>query len=436
MVHRARSSVVDRMCIQCDAPDCQAWGPTKRCARCMRNYYCSRACQVADWKEHKTYCKEPPKTKYEKLVSAEEDNEELMLNALGGILASTEDGDSDEAINTECPICFASPPNNPVVLSACRHCFCYNCLIEWQKHAAVEAALHQNTIIGSKSGTPCPYCKSTETEDVEEELLEKVDFLLSIVKMPITGEKEREALRKQALRCVDKVLRAENAKMEAYVTKAKILLALGRHSEAIRAADEAMDENEKREAHPLIVLCGAAKAALVRGDMAEYYSKIEAIGEQKADFPSTPLSLLSNYAECRLIKCEALEAQNDLQGALDLYRDVTSELKLQDGEEDSKLHEMTCKSMVGIARCNYGLDKLERAITMSESAIESYRHRPNVHKYKALSLQKLGKLDEAITVMQQAVLYETPWNLDDTHNAQVWQLYKELCAERDAQQNS
>ena len=39
---------------------------TKRCVKCLQVWYCSRECQVADWKTHKKYCnKEKDKVKME-----------------------------------------------------------------------------------------------------------------------------------------------------------------------------------------------------------------------------------------------------------------------------------------------------------------------------------------------------------------------------------
>eukprot|EP00771_Trimastix_marina_P000281 gnl/Trimastix_PCT/1299.p2 GENE.gnl/Trimastix_PCT/1299~~gnl/Trimastix_PCT/1299.p2 ORF type:complete len:435 (-),score=135.56 gnl/Trimastix_PCT/1299:590-1894(-) len=45
----------------CERPRCAECGApaTKKCARCKSEWYCSRACQVARWKEHKPHCKAP-----------------------------------------------------------------------------------------------------------------------------------------------------------------------------------------------------------------------------------------------------------------------------------------------------------------------------------------------------------------------------------------
>jgi len=427
---------IDRMCIQCDGPNCEAWGPAKRCSRCRCRYYCSVACQKADWKLHKKKCSLSFKSQFENLVASglDQDTADSFLKSIAG------DEKKTEAVNTECPICFANPPNNAITLKACGHAFCYTCLIEWQKRFAMEASMNQGVQVG-ESGTPCPCCKNTDTEDVEGTLLNKAKFLINHatrVNLPIYSEEQSEALKREALDCVDKVLMAENAGMDAYVTKAKILLALGRHSDAIRAADEALLENGIRESHPLCVLSQEAKAAEARGDMAEYHRKILAMGDSKDSFPLhlLPRSRLSfdSRGQCKLIKAKALEAQNKTGAAFDLYTELFEEFNKKQKESDvdtPETDETIVSLLTGLAHCSYELGKLAHAIAYSNGLMESRRHHPGVRKYKALSLKKLGKLDEAITEMQRAILYETPWNVDENHNSEVWRLYKELCAEKD-----
>jgi len=43
------------ICIKCGKPS------TKRCSKCLHTYYCSRECQVKDWKSHKVSCISPLK---------------------------------------------------------------------------------------------------------------------------------------------------------------------------------------------------------------------------------------------------------------------------------------------------------------------------------------------------------------------------------------
>ena len=41
----------------CQADGCEVFsGETKKCSGCRSLYYCSRSCQVADWKRHKPMC--------------------------------------------------------------------------------------------------------------------------------------------------------------------------------------------------------------------------------------------------------------------------------------------------------------------------------------------------------------------------------------------
>ena len=43
----------------CAYEDCQEKRAVKRCSRCKWATYCSRECQLKDWKSHKQYCEEP-----------------------------------------------------------------------------------------------------------------------------------------------------------------------------------------------------------------------------------------------------------------------------------------------------------------------------------------------------------------------------------------
>lgn len=81
-----------------------------------------------------------------------------------------------------------------------------------------------------------------------------------------------------------------------------------------------------------------------------------------------------------------------------------------------------------LTRVYYELQDYEAAIMCGDSAIEMNRHYDGVYKYLALTHKSLGNIDEAISVMKRAVLYETPW---DTQNVlQVKALLAELEEEK------
>ena len=57
----AMSAFVDRAEATGGSDKCVACGKVpetkKRCSRCQKTIYCSRACQTGDWKSHKKVCK-------------------------------------------------------------------------------------------------------------------------------------------------------------------------------------------------------------------------------------------------------------------------------------------------------------------------------------------------------------------------------------------
>jgi hypothetical protein len=55
---------------------------------------------------------------------------------------------------------------------------------------------------------------------------------------------------------------------------------------------------------------------------------------------------------------------------------------------------------------------------MEEGAICTCRHFPGIHKYLALSYKDMGDRQMAMTMMNRAVLYETPW--DDQNRQETY----------------
>jgi len=45
-----------KSCVKCQKPQTELSHPLKHCAKCKSQAYCSRECQVADWKVHKRSC--------------------------------------------------------------------------------------------------------------------------------------------------------------------------------------------------------------------------------------------------------------------------------------------------------------------------------------------------------------------------------------------
>lgn len=85
------------------------------------------------------------------------------------------------------------------------------------------------------------------------------------------------------------------------------------------------------------------------------------------------------------------------------------------------------------ARTAYEVELYELSIKASNTAIGYRRTTAEVHKYKALSLKALGRLDEAVETMNQAIFYETPW--DPSNVEKALKLYNDLLAAQQKQRS-
>jgi tetratricopeptide (TPR) repeat protein len=411
------SSIVDvtvgipRDCITCDGPGCDRPGPMKRCARCRATYYCSVACQKSDWVNggHKPYCF-PNEMMYQK---SREDQAGPPLDR--SLLQPSAVPD------TECPICLDTT-RQPVTLKQCQHTFCTSCLVEWQKQLR-----HFNY---AKPPFPCPLCR-TDVEDVEQGLMKHAALLAGEANMRKSLDEEaRHNLRKEALDCLDRLLVAlqPNASVQAYCYKAQILVELGMGREAIQCIEELMTENEKRKNHPLLLLIQQQEQAEANGDYDENERLQEACMKYYSEHGNPPTRLhQQSMFGIHMLKSRAYQVMEEWHSAMRAYCQT---LRLLDQPTDAPAAEQR-KLCMSLAHCAYMAKDYERSIASSEMAIEMNRHFDEVHKYKALSLKALGKLDEAIVTMNRAVLYEATFG-----GQKALQLYRELVAERAAVQES
>jgi tetratricopeptide (TPR) repeat protein len=324
---------------------------------------------------------------------------------------------------TECPICLERPPREPVTLKQCQHTYCTVCLVEWQQQL-------RRAKVGARPPFPCPMCRQ-DVEDVEQSMMEHAALLAGEANMRKSlDDVARRSLRQEALDCLDRLLMAPNASVQAYVYKAQILVDMDMGREAIRCIDDLLIENEKRMNHPLLRLIQQQEEAEARGD----YDESDRLAEESVQYYNDhgtaptrlhPQSMFGVYT----LKSRACEVVEEWEGALRANDKAFLLLKQPDDAPAVELR----KLFMGTARCAYMAKQYEKSIASSEMAIEMNRHFDGVHKYMALSLKELGKLDEAIDTMNRAVLYEAPWKPEI--GRQALQLYRELVAERDAAQN-
>lgn len=420
------SSIVDltvgipRDCITCDGPGCDRPNPTKRCSRCRMAYYCSATCQKKHWSigDHKPYC-----FPLEMMIRKTNEDQAEGPPLDRSLLQPTAAADA-----TECPICLERPPREPVTLKKCQHTYCTVCLVEWQRQLLRSV----NGGGAHRPPFPCPMCRQ-DVEDVEQSLMEHAALLAGEANMRKSlDDTARQSLRQEALDCLDRLLMASsNASVQAYVYKAQILVDMGLGREAIRCIEDLLTENEKRQNHPLLRLIQQQEEAEARGD----YDESDRLAEESVQYfdahgntiPTRlhPQSMFGVYT----LKSRAHEVVEEWDGALRANDKAFLLLKQPDDAPAVELR----KLFMGTARCAYMAKQYEKSIAASEMAIEMNRHFDEVHKYMALSLKELGKLDEAIATMNRAVLYEAPWKPEI--GQQALQLYRELVAERDAAQD-
>lgn len=134
--------------IHCDNEDCNKPGARKRCTGCKCAFYCSIACQRADWKsQHKQVCKRMQRQNTQTTVAMQAD--QIDAGGAAAATATTTDTTSDVDV---CAICLG-PPVAPCPLPDCQHEFCYACLGELQTSAIASSTMPV------EENMPCPLCR-------------------------------------------------------------------------------------------------------------------------------------------------------------------------------------------------------------------------------------------------------------------------------------
>jgi Ring finger domain len=119
----------------------------------------------------------------------------MYNNALG----SLETDSTLEPMNTACGICLEEPIQSAVVLSQCRHAFCFACLMDWQSHGKNET-----------DNKWCPFCRGSIEKSVVEEAMGKARMLATRAsRLPENDTTQRRELCELAVLELDKILEGE-----------------------------------------------------------------------------------------------------------------------------------------------------------------------------------------------------------------------------------
>ena len=132
----------DRKYIQCDNEGCGSVSPQLRCSRCRTVYYCSKPCQINNWPEHRSICRDFNTIKTQSPGSGDSNIAPVDMTKR-----------VDPAAEMSCGICLEDTIEKPHALS--KHVFCYPCLQAYQSKC-------------KQANQPlrCPFCRA-DTEDVQ-----------------------------------------------------------------------------------------------------------------------------------------------------------------------------------------------------------------------------------------------------------------------------
>jgi tetratricopeptide (TPR) repeat protein len=274
--------------------------------------------------------------------------------------------------------------------------------LQWQQQ-------HQYNTMSRSRDSCCPLCR-VDSDDMEAHMMKQATLLATEANLRkgITGS-ERRTIRTEAVCCLDKVLTAPQPTLQAYFTKAEILLELGGEDaarDAVECTNAILQKNKERNQHPVLLLLKRQDEAMERGDYEEYERLKDDV--VKAAEEHGMVGTRFNQSELfnvYFLQRQAYEHVHDWKSAL-----ASSMKALECMEEQPRDPVLMRKFVMGMARCFYEVEEYDKAVSATDWALEMNRHFPGVHKYKALSYERMGKLDLAIEVMNQAVLYEAPWD--------------------------
>ena len=413
-----------RDCIECDGPTCRERNPTKRCSRCRTTYYCSSDCAVAHWRvEHKNYCRSVESIQKTQIGGDASSQESEFLTKLDG-----------NEINAACPICLDEEIKNPIVLKKCRHAFCFSCLYQHEKHMKRPEISVDGVPSSGPKPVRCPCCRAEVDGDIRRSTVDKLILYITKAtqlheKMMVSASENKEKLEEEfKFQCEAAAQMLSDFTSESSdgqdIIQANILrISLATLQEdfqaALNASDEVIDIMEKcykRHQEVCRLMAEGERLQSLPGDhneeITQNLQQLEALTSRGENF-ATREQLVS----ARLEKAKVYKLMENWDHAMESYRKL-----LEDFPEQADMTAIAHREIfASMAECLYHKGEYEMAIGTGEAAIEMNRHYDGCHKYVALSHKANGNIEKAREVMAQAVLYETPWDVENIEKArQLW----------------
>ena len=330
----------------------------------------------------------------------------------------------------QCTICLSDSMETPVTLTKCKHSFCATCVIDWQR---------KNKDLGCQS--ECPVCRTKTTEEVEVIIRDRVKSMseMAIDRTDIT-EEERSKVFEYCLAYLDAIIQSDGEHLGTRVVKARILYWKGDYQNALDTIELVLEKNKKFRSRQQInhpeemeavdrfwdLMDPEESASPALHDEASMVLELmaKALIENRngnVDQSMSPQGVIWVH----ILRCQIYMAMENWAKALE-HSEYTHRMMASVRVPND---ETSYDFFVDYSECAYHAKEYRKSIIAADHAIALCRYKEPVYRFKALSQQHLGQLDDAVGTMNLAVLYETPWDRDNIE--MNLELYKELLTERD-----
>lgn len=301
---------------------------------------------------------------------------------------------------------------DPIALDECNHSFCTVCIVDYEKKCSSEPAT-------------CPECK-VPVGNVELKLVLKAKEYSRLAEEEQNG-RAKATLLKHAVNCFDRLLKSSNPTPEILFLKAQVYIQAKRGDDALRTMETLLDCIRRYDEHPLITsnIREKVQDAEARGDC-DAVMRLNAEGQRMWDEHGEPPQKVQDelLSDIHFNHGAALQLLRRWDEALEAFRKADS---LQGRSCKAEESIGVCSA---IAQCASKVGEYEAAIEACDRVLSQDPQSPGLYRFKALALKKLGKLNEALQILNDALLYETP--LDPENAIISRQIYQELMAQRKA----
>ena len=341
---------------------CHKSGAQSKCGKCREVYYCSKECQVNDWKSHKSSCLETHMIMSKYLESIRIMNDYIR--------------DHENVDLVPCVSCGEVFELSGAIELQCSHFYCMDCL---------------SSNLSEMSTIHCCVCNKSVPG---LGFLEKVCIIIlqQCEKYDLV-ENERAKLLFWGRIFVDKIKdlythhfpEKDLFCLRRGILEGKQLIMEGLYDEALRQYQSLLLPDEE-------------------------FENVNEVKPQILYELGRCYQMLGYYIEA----IDYYQQSNDSKGKVKF----TSTEMIVSGKYDSY------DATIGICRCHFQLKQYDMVVSLASSYIAAYRNSPGYHEIIAKALIELGHLDRAIIYLKHGIRYENAWEQD--RNEQLAKLLRAL----------